>query len=191
MSLTEESTRLIVENAILKQPYLVVMNTGAWDFQNISRLHVRQVASDLCDSADMEQVSVRRAQPSIRAMMHETGREAQALGVRAIYRTNHHNGRFGSHCADDRFLAAIEGSGWEVWDNRRISHGAWRYQISDGFHFDRWEARSKEQHIQQRHNQTQQGRGAPGMLEMQLTQSLLHLLFRDVLQELMEQGLTL
>ena len=189
LSLVDQYTGWMVENNVGKKPYAVVVNTGAWDFNSIARHHMGDIANDLCDAADMEQVSVRRAQPSIRDMMHETGGQATALGVRAIYRTNHHNARYGSHCADDRFLAAIEGSGWEVWDNRRISHGVWWHQTTDGFHYDRENVHTVEQHIQQRRNMTLQGKGASGMLEMQLTQSLLHLLFRDVLQELMDQGL--
>ena len=190
-SLLDQRTREVIKESISNKPYAVVLNTGAWDFKNISDLHQKEVASDFCDTAEMENVSISRAAPEIHTMLHETGRQAHALGVRAIYRTNHHNGRFGSHCADDRVLTALQGSGWEVWDNRRVSHSIWKHQIHDGFHYDRDYVHSVRQHRYHRHEQLSMGRGTPGMLEMQLTQSLLHLLFRDTLQELIDEGFEL
>ena len=190
-SLLDPITREAVMKSVLKKPYAVMLNTGAWDFYSLSDLHQQEVANDLCDTADMDNVSLNRAQPVIRTMLHETGREAHAQGVRAIYRTNHHNARFGSHCADDHVLTALAGSGWEVWDNRRVSHSVWRHQIFDGFHYDRNFVHTVDQHKQHRQQQRDQGRGTPGMLEMQLTQSLLHMLFRDALQELIDQGFDL
>jgi hypothetical protein len=77
---------------------------------------------------------------------------------------------------------------WEVWDNRRISDHVWAHQVDDGFHFDRHATHTVEQHRQERAEAHREGRPMPGMLEMQLTQSLLHMLFGRALQEMVQQG---
>jgi hypothetical protein len=107
--------------------------------------------------------------------------------VRAIFRGNHYNARFGVNCADDRLIQMLNGTGWEWWDNRRISQDVWRTQSSDGFHFDRWNDHSVAQHVAHREAELASGREAPGMLEMQFAQSLLHRLFRDELQRILDE----
>jgi hypothetical protein len=64
--------------------------------------------------------------------MNECVGIAKGLGVRAIYR-----GNFEVNCADDRMQATLNGTGWEWWDNRKLSKDIWRTQNWDGFHFDR------------------------------------------------------
>jgi hypothetical protein len=190
-SLTDRYTNWMVEGNIGKKPYAVVVNTGAWDFDHIARQHMGEVASETCDSPEAEAVSLKRAQPSIQANMAEYGKLAKSLGVRAIYRTNHYNCRFGVHCADDRVLAALNGTDWEIWDNRGVSKAVWWLQTRDGFHFDRHRVHTRKHHQQVRELALEMGTQMPGMLESQLAQSLLFALFRDTLQEFVDKGLTI
>jgi hypothetical protein len=79
------------------------------------------------------------------------------------------------------------GTGWEWWDNCRVSAAVWHTQNWDGFHFDRTNDRTAPQHSAHREQNLAQGQEAPGMLEVQLAQSLLHRLFRDELQAMLEE----
>lgn len=192
-SFTDRYTNWMVEGSINKKPYAVLVNTGAWDFDHIARQHMGETAAEQCDSPEMEAASQRRVLPSIKQAMWENGQLAQQLGVRAIYRTNHHNNRFGTHCADDKFLAMLQdgpGSGWEIWDNTRISQEVWVNQTYDGFHFDRHRIHTWVHHHQHLAWAIDMQYEVPGMLEMTLTQSMLHLLFRDVLQEIVDERVT-
>jgi hypothetical protein len=104
-------------------------------------------------------------------------------------------------CADDRLKEMLNGTGWEWWDNRRISEDVWRTQKSDGFHFEdpiadreahhnTWPTERQNtvaQHVAHREAELASGREAPGMLEIQFAQSLLHRLFRDELQSILDE----
>jgi hypothetical protein len=57
-------------------------------------------------------------------MFAESAKLAMKLGVRVIYRTNHRNARFGTHC-DDLLLPVVRQASWKVWDNRRIAKDVW------------------------------------------------------------------
>jgi hypothetical protein len=181
----------MVEENMHKKPYALLLNTGIWDFGDFYMKHREEVAMDLCSDEEAMGIAERRVQAPIRDMFAETARIAKSLGVRAIYRQNHLNSWFGSHCADDLLLPILKSTGWEVWDNRRISQHAWTYQNHDGFHFDRGASHTVEEHQQERLQAQQAGRAVPGQLEMQLTQSLLHTLFGQVVQEMFDQGMSL
>jgi hypothetical protein len=186
-SLAEQMSRWLVEANIHKKPYALVLNTGVWDFNEYALKHVGEIAQDLCDSAEVEMISNVRAQESIKAMFIETGALAHSLGVRAIYRTNHHTDRFGSHCADEQLLPVLKSTGWEVWDNRRLSQHMWAHQTTDGYHVER-NAHTVAEHLQIRHDALLKGKPMPGMLEMQFAQSLLHMLFGDALRAMIAEG---
>lgn len=188
---TDRFSNWMVEGNINKKPHAVVVNTGAWDFDGVARRHIGEVAAEHCNSEEMERVSQIRAQGTIRNYFLEEGDLAKHLGVRAIYRTNHYNTRFGVHCADDRFLAALNGTHWEVWDNTRISKDVWTTTGGDGFHFDRHRVHSYRHHQQLIDWAIEAGKPVPGMLEMQLTQSMLHMLFHDALKAFLDEGRTM
>jgi hypothetical protein len=63
----------------------------------------------------------------------------------------------------------------------------WRTQNWDGIHFDRWREHTVAQHLAHREAELAQSREAPGMLEIQFAQSLLHGLFRDELQSILDE----
>jgi hypothetical protein len=169
-----------------KAPDVLILNTGAWDFDGTAREHIGENATLQCNH-ETEPLSLARVQPAIQNTMNESIGIAKRLGVRAIFRGNHYNSRFGVNCADDRLMEMLNGTGWEWWDNRRISEDVWRTQNWDGFHFDRPGDHTVPQHIAHRQAALASGRDAPGMLEMQLAQSLLHRLFRDELQSLLDE----
>lgn len=189
-SLSVQYSRWMVEGNMGKKPAALILNTGAWDFDELARKHRDAPAPPECQSDEYDQVSQLRVQPSIAAELKECGEIAKRLGVRAIYRSNHHNFRFGYHCADDRFQDMLKSMDWEWWDNTRLSEDTWQTQCGDGFHFDRWERHSERQHQEHREAELQRGKETPGMLEMQLAQSLLHRLFRDTLQDILDQRVT-
>lgn len=89
-----------------------------------------------------------------------------------------------AHCADDRVEKMLVKSGWDVWDNRNISKDVWRNQTYDGFHFDRTDLHTVADHVQGRKESR-----AAGMMEMTLTQSLLHQLFGDTVRQFVQQSL--
>lgn len=95
ISLRVQHTDWIIEAAIKAKPYAVVFNTGAWDFDIISRLHMKEISSDYCTN-ETESISLKRATTPVKAVMRELGRYARQLGVRAIYRNSHFNARYGA-----------------------------------------------------------------------------------------------
>lgn len=185
-SLTDKYTNWMVEASINKKPHAVVVNTGAWDYDHIARQHKGEVANEECDSEEATRVSQLRVAPAIKKAMFENGALAKSLGVRAIYRNNHHNCRFGTTCADKGFEEMLVGSGWEIWDNRRLSTDVWKTQTYDGFHFDRHGVNTAVHHKQINDLMIAEKMEFPGMLEIQLAQSLLFTLFRDALQEILD-----
>jgi hypothetical protein len=185
-SLQVQYTQWMLEGNINKAPNVLLLNTAAWEFDDVARAHMEEEAAQQCDS-ETEPISLARVQTSVRNTMNECIDIAKRLGVRAIYRGNHYNDRFGVNCADDRLMEMLNGTGWEWWDNRRLSADVWRTQNWDGFHFDRTNDRTVLQHTAHREQDLAQGQEAPGMLEIQLAQSLLHRLFRDELQAMLEE----
>jgi hypothetical protein len=185
-TMQEIYTQRMLEGNINMAPDVLILNTGAWDLEGPTRRHIGVNATLQCNN-DTEPLSLDRVQPSVQNVMNESIGIAKRLGVRAIFRGNHYNSRFGVNCADDRLMEMLNGTGWEWWDNRRISENVWRTQSWDGFHFDRPGDHTVPQHIAHRQAELASGRDAPGMLEMQLAQSLLHRLFRDELQSLLDE----
>ncbi len=123
-----------------EKPRILVLNTGAWDYDDIAReMNARFVnATDECLWANQTVISERRANAWVNStIVHELADIGARHGVRLIYRNNHFNNRFGPTCADQRLEALMQGTHWEVWDNKRISANVWKSQTWDGFHFDR------------------------------------------------------
>ena len=171
------------------QPNVLIMNTGAWDFDTIARdMNAKGLtATDHCLWPNQTLVSHQRASQFVNnTIIHELGDIGKMNNVRLIYRGNHYNERFGPSCADDELVALLHASNshWEVWDNKNISRDVWKKQTWDGFHFDRHQIHSTEQHLY--NVAVWEGRGGekPGALEMQLAQSLLNAIFHDCLEQI-------
>ncbi len=208
-------TDWILEGAIKSKPYAIIMNTGAWDYDHIARSHMGQsITTEYCDTEETDNVSKERASDRLKNILLELGVYAKQLGVRAIYRNNHHNSRFGTNCADDRleailrnkagnsgtndnnllnekdvsqFVTSIASStGWEVWDNRHISLDVWKEQNYDGFHFDRHRVHSHPHHVGHMKYFKDRNWILPGQLEIQLAQSLLYTLFQENVEEFLK-----
>jgi hypothetical protein len=121
-----------LENSISSlKPYVVVMNTGVWDFDSIWRSHQNVTATETCSTNETVAISYQRADQFTNFTLHEMSKMSQQswtnppVDVRLIYRNNHYNKRFGVFCADEKFERLLEGTRWELWDNRRISKGMW------------------------------------------------------------------
>lgn len=183
-SLTDRYTNWMVEGNIIKKPYAVVLNTGAWDFDHTARARNYAPATPECGFNQTEdfKVSNLRVSPSIVANMKEFGELAQNQGVKAIYRNSHFNYRYGALCADAKLEAAVQNTSWEVWDNRRMSRDVWKTETYDGFHFDRHRVHTVEHHQNLIALNKEMGKDIPGALEIQLAQSLLFHLFHDEIQ---------
>ena len=167
-----------IENEINRKPHAIVVNTGAWDFDPISRApdFLLKSQEGCMDNAAID-VSKLRTSQHVNDTILELNVHAKANGVRMIYRNNHYNGRFSAICADEKLQNLFNGTDWEVWDNRRISKESWGEQTYDGFHFDRTLQFSSQDHINHREFRLGKGLEAPGQLEIQLAQSLLNALF--------------
>jgi hypothetical protein len=173
------------------KPNVLIMNTGAWDFDSIAReMNERNVyaAEDgECRWKNETEVSIKRASQWVdNVIVHEYGAYAKSNDVRLIYRGNHYNARFGPHCADTKLQKLFEddkAQAWEVWDNARISKDAWKAQTWDGFHFDRNNIHSTEQHLYNVAQFGGAGREKPGAMEMQLAHSLLNSVFHECLTD--------
>jgi hypothetical protein len=165
------------------KPYAVIVNTGAWDFDEIARTAYleNETAPLYCTTDATRLVEESRNTPFVNDTFRGLGRDALNNNIRVIYRNNHFNKRFGVYCADEKFEKMIDGSNWEIWDNRRISKDNWRKQDWDGFHFDRHKIYSVEQHLSNIFYYNDTAQDFPGELEMQLAQSLLNSVFHDCL----------
>jgi len=183
-SLTDKYANWMVEGNINKKPYALVLNTGAWDFDHISRPRQHIKATPECGPEQPEdlRVSYLRASPTIIANLKEYGELARSQGVRATYRNNHFNYRFGALCADAQIETALQNTSWEVWDNRRMSRDVWEKETYDGFHFDRHRVHTVEHHQQLISLNKELGKDMPGALEIELAQSLLFHLFHEEVQ---------
>ena len=167
-----------IENDINRKPHAIVVNSGAWDFDAISRSpNFTTKSQEECMNNASIDVSKLRASQFVNDTILELNVHAKANGVRMIYRNNHYNARFGTICADEKFQNLLNGTDWEVWDNRRMSKESWVEQTYDGFHFDRTLQFSPQDHVNYRGFCLGKGWEAPGQLEMQLAQSLLNTLF--------------
>lgn len=167
-----------------RKPYAVVINSGAWDFDKLSRAHVHVGAPldprpDYCQSNESLAISSLRSNSDMNKTISEMSEDSKELNFRLIYRNNHHNSRFGCYCADEKFEALLNGTNWEVWDNTRMSNESWFEQTWDGFHFDRTYIHSVADHINNRHFSESKGWEYTGQLETQFAHSILNALFHD------------
>lgn len=176
-----------LENLIRIKPYAIFFASGAWDFDKIARNHMNETASEYCDTNETKEISERRASKHIKSIIDEMSGLSHDLNVRLIYRNNHFNRRFGVYCADEKFELLLEDTHWELWDNRRISKQVWESQCGDGFHFDRVKIGTKEHH--QGFNKVYRDNNweLPGMLEIQLAQSALNLIYYDWIEHCRNQ----
>lgn len=182
-TLTDKYPNWMVESSIDKKPFAVVVNTGAWDFDHVARLGAKATPECGPEQTEEHRIASVRVAPAIVAFMKENGKLAQERGVRAIYRNNHYNYRFGALCADALVEAAIQDTPWEIWDNRRMSKDVWEKETYDGFHFDRHRIHTVAHHKQLIELNREMNKDVPGALEIQFAQSLLFLLFHDEVQE--------
>jgi hypothetical protein len=175
----------IMEHAINMKPYVVIVNTGIWDFDCFARPHLSDKlwnkGPEECATNESTAISNLRADGFVNYTIWEMNRFANDSGVRLIYRNNHHNQRFGVICADEQFEGLLNGTNWEIWDNKRISEDVWKTQNWDGLHFDRSGTHTIEEHKDMIKLHRNNGTEIPGQLEMQLSQSLLNTIFYDTL----------
>jgi hypothetical protein len=169
------------------KPYAIILSTGAWDFDHIARARGNGsvITSEECTTEEEFKVSRERSDDFVNRTMWEIGLAGQKLGIKMIYRNNHHQARFGTVCADKQFEAMIDGSPWQIFDSRRVSKNIWKSQTYDGFHFDRHRIDTVEMHeyiyeVYKGKNYTR-----PGALEMQFSQSLLNFVFYDCIHEIL------
>jgi len=194
----------------------IILNTGAWDFDAVSRRfefpgpYPFQRATSNCYNNDYEEIRKKRVSQEALSELRDVASKSMKKGAKFYYRTNHYNGRFGIHCADDDLIDNIthavsqgNNSGDSlsyvgIWDNREISREHWRDQTADGFHFDRdWlHSRADHQHYltvapSAVGNPETQGLGATssshytrhiGELEQALVQSMLHRVLHEQLK---------
>jgi hypothetical protein len=174
------------------------LNTGAWDFDYLSRNNLHDPDKEFCDSDQAILISQNRSSPHILKMFHELSFSAKKSGTRLIYRNSHYNKRFSAECADlllennllelqarealtnDSSLSFAE---WEIWDNRRISKDIYLNQCWDGFHFDRPHIQDFTHYPIMTQFFSQQSGEIPGAMEIQLAQSLLNALFHEQIIE--------
>lgn len=129
-TMTHGSTVSAIKNVLQLKPYVTIFNSGAWDFDNLSRKYNRRAPIERCDNEEYEEISKMRASPDIRSKMLDIAAFAKEMGSRLVYRTNHYNVRYGANCADDRFLEMIKSDdvlreSWEIWDNFNTSRDSW------------------------------------------------------------------
>lgn len=172
-----------INNLMSSPPYAVVVNSGAWDFDKLSRRHpVKPPYDDTtpqCKNDDYKSISLLRGSEGVKKNMHAISKICSDHKVRIIYKNNHHNARFGALCADTEFEKTLIGSNWEVFDTKNITKDHWKDQLVDGFHYDRQKIFTEAHHARV----FKQGGivGYPwkhmGELEMQMAQSFLHFIF--------------
>jgi len=185
------------------RPYALVLNTGAWDFDGALRsdprlkIPLKTAGTEEC-SSEGERASGRdRAERNVLDALrgselyaNQTADAAAAAGkavprVQLIYRNNHYNQRFGVKCADQALEALLSGlGGWAVLDTRRVSEKIYASQMEDGLHIDRRFVHTVQEHRAQHQKSVQEQRPSPGMLQAQIVQNLLNLVFQDALQAL-------
>jgi hypothetical protein len=173
-------------------PFAMILNTGAWDFDELARANQHNFSFYTCDTPEANKISLSRSSvENINKMKYFAFLAKKAHFQRLLYRNNHYNIRFGALCADERLENALTEFNqqynvkthlpWEIWDNRRISETVWREQCWDGFHFDRHKVNSYEHNVGHMAYFKSHNWDSPGELEIQLAQSLLNALFYDYL----------
>ena len=188
----------------------VILNTGVWDYDDIARRHIGVDAPRFCWKAGPggwdHEIAVKRAfgkidddpkgeYGNVNDTLHRIKRLADTKGTKLIYRTNHHNSRYGPMCADFLVLPLYEAAGWEVWDNMRVSEAVWHEQTWDGFHFERIYHCHPFRSKTLAYNNTWYSIYGywmewphAGILEAQFAQSLLNRLFYPCLNDLYGRG---
>mmetsp|Transcript_46193 Transcript_46193/g.80786 ORF Transcript_46193/g.80786 Transcript_46193/m.80786 type:complete len:366 (-) Transcript_46193:87-1184(-) len=191
MKIEIQATGWMLEMNVHKQPYALILNTGAWSFNEVARVRSAQYvnSTENCDSPEDLRIEAERNSPSSRAVYAECGELGFSLNVKMVYRTSHYNSRFGFNCADAQLIPFLETKKWNIWDNSRISRNVWKTQNHDGFHYDRIFVHNVTEHKEHIKKARELQIESPGMLEMQLAHSLLHFLFRDTVQEFLDQGI--
>jgi hypothetical protein len=189
--MSDRITANYLKKVLKTRPTAVIFNTGAWDYLEIGKARFEKsvTSSEDCDTQTDTEIANLRANTAAVEDYTQVGRIGRDLGVPLIYRTNHHNTRFGANCADAQLLPIFQKAHWEIWDNARISEEVWKTQCWDGFHFDRTNTHTVEQHKEHIAASEVRHRESPGMLEMQLAHSLLFHLFRDTIQEFKDKGI--
>lgn len=128
-SLLSKGSVAAFKAVIDEKPHAIIFNTGAWDFDHLSRSMKGRVAPHGCDNEAFEAIASARASPEVREALKEITKYANQHQVRLLYRTNHFNRRFGAHCADDKFLAMLQEdefrNSWDIWDNFNVSRDSW------------------------------------------------------------------
>jgi len=187
-SMLEPIAESTLHNALALKPQVLVLNTGAWDFDSLARQHAAAKKNatsiadyEYCQDPESEKISQARISSPVKHIFQVITKQAAENHVRLIYRTNHHNNRFGVHCADDQIIEYLRNlkPSWTIWSNREISLDVWQEQNYDGFHFDRTRVHTPEHsavHMKFFHDKKWI---YPGQLEVQLSQSLLHTIFHD------------
>ena len=174
-----------------KKPLILVLNTGCWDFDILSRAAAFHEFSPICEGWDtafyyQHEIEKKRNQHWIFETMNWLGNVSATNGNRVIYRNNHYNRRFGALCADKIFEENIHNktTAWEILDSRNISFDVWRSQCIDGFHFDRTHVHSRESHEALVNDYKNKSKELPGMMEIQFGQSFLNAAFYDYVASL-------
>jgi hypothetical protein len=174
----------------ISKPFVMLLNTGAWDFDNLARDHKHDEKSPSCDTDAAVEVSQKRASVESLKAFHDLSVSAKNTNTRLIYRNNHYNKRFGAECADlllETKLLALQSDAssvnWEIWDNRRISKDVYVEQCWDGFHFDRHRVHSYDHHANHMEYFYSRKWDLPGELEIQLAQSFLNAVFHEEILE--------
>ncbi len=173
------------------RPYAIVVNSGAWDFDQLWRsnneyYNTSDNSEGDCNTVEASRISHERASNKIINKMKYLSDIAHKHHIRLIYRNNHYNSRFGPICADrllEERMKIIPHSVWEVWDNRGISKDVWKEQCYDGFHFDRHRVHSSDHHRSHMSLFKTKGGDLRGQLEIQLAQSLLNGIFYQYLAD--------
>lgn len=173
-----------LRNAISIKPNVLVLNTGAWDFDSISRQAAASNSTlrhnEYCQNPDSEKVAQNRASAPVKRIFEVITKQAEENRVRLIYRTNHYNSRFGVHCADDFVIDYLRKlKSWTIWSNREVSRDVWKEQNYDGFHFDRHRVHTPKHNVAHMGFFHSKKWIYPGQLEIQLAQTLLHTIFHD------------
>jgi hypothetical protein len=175
------------------KPSVMLLNTGAWDYENLARSHYHDEKNMSCDTNEAVLISQKRANADSMKMLHDLSLTAAKTNIRLIYRNNHYNKKFGAECADlvlEARLLELQSNNtnpasmnWEIWDNRRISKDVYEKQCWDGFHFDRHRIHSYAQHVNHTEFFYSQNWDIPGELEIQLAQSFLNAVFHEEILE--------
>ena len=174
----------LVESTIDYNPaYALVFHQGIWDYDEYARTHRNETAPETeCDGVYLP-IAKAAASEAANHTMHDLGYFGKEHNLRLIFRNTHYNARYPAPC-DRYFDELLLNSGWELWDNHRMSKEVWRDQTHDGFHFDRSDMCTVEDHTKERLYFEEHHRNYPGMLEAQLAQSLLNSIFHDVIPQL-------